>query len=103
MVICFRCDRELEYEPLVCKKCHHGFCTACSGANHTCKKCMMSSQSQCKSCGCRMTWADSKRQFGRLMKLGFQPEQIKELLPRHQSCMTQKMKTDQIGPYAKTK
>lgn len=43
---------------------------------------------RCKQCNNPMTWAQSRVQFGRLLKQGKTPEQAKEILPRCQLCVT---------------
>jgi hypothetical protein len=47
---------------------------------------------RCKSCGYAQTWADQRRQFGRLIRAGFDRDQVKALLPRCQKCLTQTLK-----------
>lgn len=40
-----------------------------------------------------MTFRDSKKQYGRLMKKGFSVEDAKAILPRCQSCVTVYLKS----------
>ena len=43
----------------------------------------------CKHCGNIMTWAEVRRQYGRLIqKKGRPPEQARELSPLCQKCVT---------------
>ena len=46
----------------------------------------------CKSCRSRMTWAQQRVQFGRMLKRGLNKEQAKLLLPQCQKCITRHLK-----------
>lgn len=44
---------------------------------------------KCKRCGCRMTWADQRRQFARLIQnKGMSPDQAGGMMPLCQKCVT---------------
>jgi len=43
---------------------------------------------RCLRCQRPMNWAEQKRQFGRLMSIGFTVEEAKQTMPRCQKCMT---------------
>lgn len=45
-------------------------------------------KSKCLRCGNLMTWADQKRQYGRLMRAGVSNDKIREVQPRCQKCVT---------------
>jgi hypothetical protein len=45
-------------------------------------------QNRCRSCGNAMTWADQRRQYGRLIQRGLTPQATAELMPRCQKCVT---------------
>jgi hypothetical protein len=42
-----------------------------------------------------MTWAEQRRQFGRLVQKGMALEQVKQLLLRCQKCVTKWLKESQ--------
>jgi hypothetical protein len=46
------------------------------------------SKIKCLRCNNAMTWAEQRRQFGRLIQCGFTPDQAKERVPRCQKCIT---------------
>jgi hypothetical protein len=48
----------------------------------------MLSKIQCLDCKLRLTWAERRRQFGRIIKRGHPPELAKQLMPRCQKCVT---------------
>jgi hypothetical protein len=43
---------------------------------------------ECKTCHFVMTWAEQRKQFGRLKTLGYTDDQINDCLPRCQKCVT---------------
>jgi len=43
---------------------------------------------RCKDCRRILTWAERRRQYGRLLRRGLTEEQVKGALPRCQKCMT---------------
>jgi hypothetical protein len=47
------------------------------------------SKIKCLGCGAQLTWAKQRRQFGRTIRAGLTPEEIKTLVPRCQKCMTE--------------
>lgn len=48
----------------------------------------------CARCGHPMTWAEQRRQFGRLMRQGFAADAARQMLPRCQTCMTITLRAD---------
>lgn len=42
----------------------------------------------CKRWGYSMTWEAQRRQYGRLARLGWSKDRIKQALPRCQTCVT---------------
>ena len=47
---------------------------------------------QCLRCGYRVTWAEQRRQYGRLIRRGKSDEEAKALMPRCQKCTTAALK-----------
>ena len=43
---------------------------------------------QCRDCRNRVTWAELRRQYGRLVNHGLEPAQAKQILPRCPKCVT---------------
>ena len=43
---------------------------------------------RCRGCGNPITWADQRRQYGRLLRRGLSTEEAKAALPRCQKCVT---------------
>ena len=44
----------------------------------------------CRQCYCpQLTWAEQCQQFGRLIYAGYSREQIKQLMPRCSSCVSE--------------
>jgi len=43
---------------------------------------------RCKRCRCLMTWADQRKQFGRMIGRGLTTEEAKTVQPRCQKCVT---------------
>ncbi|HEY4261621.1 MAG TPA: hypothetical protein VGM98_15735 [Schlesneria sp.] len=43
----------------------------------------------CVGCGTGMTWAEIRRQYGRLLRKGLTVEQVKAILPKCQKCVAQ--------------
>src|SRR5690348_4640516 len=43
---------------------------------------------RCLSCGIPITWAEQRRQFGRLVKVGANPQTAKAAMPRCYRCVT---------------
>jgi hypothetical protein len=49
----------------------------------------LSESRRCRGCGqYGITWAEQRRQYGRLLRRGISPEAVKGLLPRCQKCVT---------------
>ena len=61
-------------------------CRATTAAPH--QRTINMADIHCVRCGYHITWADQRRQFGRLMRLGFGYEDAKALMPRCQKCVT---------------
>ena len=47
---------------------------------------------RCKNCHWSMTWSEQRVQYGRLVRKGIKPENIKAIMPRCQKCVTKWMK-----------
>jgi hypothetical protein len=47
-----------------------------------------SQKKSCKECKNALTWAEQRKQFGRLIKEGKSPEEAKAAMPRCQKCVT---------------
>ena len=61
----------------------------------------MTQTTRCHDCGCPITWAAQRKQYGRLMRLGFTPDQATVGMPRCQKCVTKWLKTSHLaGPSA---
>ena len=45
-------------------------------------------KTRCKGCNYPITWAEQRRQYGRLLKRGLATDQAKAAAPRCQKCMT---------------
>lgn len=45
-------------------------------------------QDRCKRCRYAITWADQRKQFGRMIKRGLSIDEIKAIQPRCQKCVT---------------
>jgi len=43
---------------------------------------------RCLRCGLGMTWAEQRRQFGRLIRKGLSPQEVKTIAPLCQKCIT---------------
>lgn len=50
-------------------------------------------KTKCAGCQSRLTWAEQRVQYGRLVRRGLTREQIKALSPRCQKCMTVALRT----------
>jgi hypothetical protein len=50
----------------------------------------------CLGCGYLMTWAEQRRQFGRLIRLGLGRDEAKARMPRCRRCITADQR--QSGP-----
>lgn len=46
------------------------------------------SKARCRRCGYRVTWAEQRKQYARMMQRGLPPHEAKALLPRCQTCTT---------------
>ena len=55
-------------------------------------------QNRCRGCGYPITWEAQRRQYGRLIRRGMDPEEIKPIVPRCQKCVTQWLKTNKAKP-----
>ena len=42
----------------------------------------------CIQCGFAMTWAERRRQYGRLIRKGLSPQEADAIMPRCQKCIT---------------
>jgi hypothetical protein len=49
-------------------------------------------KTRCQGCGFHVTWAEQRKQYGRLVRRGLPPERIKAILPRCQKCVTRAMR-----------
>jgi uncharacterized protein with PIN domain len=49
---------------------------------------MSRNNDRCLHCNRELTWAEQRRQFGRVMRTGLTVEEARALLPRCQKCMT---------------
>ena len=58
----------------------------------------MAKWDQCLRCNQQMTWAEQRRQFGRLIRYGWTPEEAKRLTPRCQKCVTEPSETEEQQP-----
>jgi hypothetical protein len=43
---------------------------------------------RCLQCGLGMTWAEQRRQYGRLIRKGLNPQDAKAITPLCQKCIT---------------
>ena len=55
----------------------------------------MNSSTQCRDCRNPMTWAAQRVQYGRLIRRGLPPAQIKAILPRCQKCVTRWLRSQE--------
>jgi hypothetical protein len=53
-------------------------------------------ETRCLRCGYRITWAEQRRQFARLMRKGSTHEAATSLMPRCQVCLTATLRGDPI-------
>ena len=49
---------------------------------------------RCKKCKSQMTFANQRKQFGRLCSAGIAVDRVKQILPRCQMCVTLWLKED---------
>ena len=47
----------------------------------------------CVGCGCSLTWAQQRKQYGRLRKMGYDHDQASYAMPRCQKCTTKWLRT----------
>jgi len=45
-------------------------------------------KTKCRGCNHPITWEAQRRQYGRLVRRGFEPAEVKPILPRCQKCVT---------------
>jgi hypothetical protein len=61
---------------------------------------------RCLRCGLGMTWAEQRRQFGRLIRKGLSPQEVKAITPLCQKCITvafdRTNQTTHVKPYVST-
>jgi hypothetical protein len=44
-----------------------------------------------------LTWADQRRQYGRVLRAGLTPKEAKALMPRCQKCTTKALREIKLG------
>jgi hypothetical protein len=79
--VCSRCLFEFAGLGIVCKQC----CEE-TGMEHPVQD--HGVKGRCAGCKYKLTWAEQRKQFGRLLRLGKTQEQAKAIMPRCQTCTT---------------
>lgn len=57
----------------------------------------------CKRCKTTVTWAEQRKQYGRLIRAGLELSQAKEAGPRCKKCMTVYLREEKNGTAARIK
>ena len=55
-------------------------------------------KTRCKGCGYPITWAEQRKQYGRLARRGMAPDDIKAVVPRCQKCVTRWLRENETMP-----